>query len=77
MNGDDLTQFITSYEKGVSKIAEVLANARERLDLYIDSRGFDVIVRNKLIKKAFLEVIESNIQIRWIIHMSQRERFDS
>ena len=71
MKGDDLTQFITSYEKGVSKIAEVLANARERLDLYIDSRGFDVIVRNKLIKKTFLEVIESNIQIRWIIHMSK------
>lgn len=68
---NDLTQFITSYEKGVSNIAEVLANARERLDLYIDSRGFDVIVRNKLIKKAFLEVIESNIQIRWIIHMSK------
>ena len=72
-----MTQFITSYEEGVSKIAEVLANAREWLDLYIDSTGFDVIVRNKLNQEG----ISRSNRVKYSNQMDhsyvERERFDS
>ena len=57
----EFTEIITGDKNAIDKIIEVISLATKNVDLYVDSNTLDMIVGTDIMKKAFIELKNTEI----------------
>lgn len=67
----ETTEIITGHKNAINKIVEIVSKAKNRVNLYLNSDGLNMLLTNNIIKKTCIRLRATGIEIRCISEISK------